>query len=197
MQALKIPVKYIDSTKYKVKIYQEEWVESPTEWGNFQIVQFRDNDFNSYGDIADYTTESGRLLPSVQAKLRAGKMFTFNYYRYSNADGGHYKFDGSINLEPGAIDGFIILADEYIKGISYAERHEYAIQDLKTYTQYAQGDVYAVAIETADGREVDSCGGLYGTEGIKNFIAETIPGARYEAIGIHPGRPSSTYEVAL
>ena len=197
-----ITVKYIDTTKYKVKVHQElDNSDDPTSWGNFTIVQFKDDDWTTYEDpySSDYFTESGKLTPGTLARLRAGTMFTMSYSRYASADGGHYRLDGAITGTIDDIDGFIIFDPGYIKGISYEERKRYAEQDLETYTQFAQGDVYWVEIETEDGRAVDSCGGLYGTEGIKAYIEEVIPGAEYEAIGVDDGYStgSSTYEITL
>ena len=143
-----INVKYIDTTKYKVRISEEEYpVDGPHEWGNFTIVQFKDRDWNSYTDIEEYCTENGKLLPSVQSKIRAGKIFSFTYNRYSSCDGGYYRYPSN-ETNPENIDGFIIFEPEYIKGTTYEDRKRYAKQDLETYTQWANGEVYNVSIET-------------------------------------------------
>lgn len=200
-----IPIKYIDTTKYKVRIHQEQDdFNGPDTWGNFTLVQFRDDDFDTYQDLDDseYVTEAGKLTPATLAKLRAGKMFTINYSRYSNSDGGHYRLDGGVPsgvVDSRDINGFIVFEDAYIKGTSYEDRKLYAAQDLAEYTMWANGDVYWVEILTEDGREVDSCGGFIGTEAVKQYIEDTIPGAEYDAIGINDGycTGSSEYEVSL
>lgn len=182
-----IPVRYIDTTKYKIALYNDDYAESPTDWGNFTIVQFCDNDFGSYQDryANEFVTEGGKLTPAVQAKLRAGKMFTISYSRYSNADGGYYRLDGSITDTIEGVDGFIIFDDGYIKNVSYADRRKYAEQDLRTYTHWAQGDVYWLKIETASGLEVDEIGGgLYGLADVKSAITDIIGDAEYDIVGI-------------
>lgn len=196
-----IPVKYIDTIDYRVLIHQDDFPEGPDTWGNFTIVQFRDRDWSTYEELesSEYVTESGKLTPATRAKLRAGKMFTLDYRRYSSADGGYYRLDGGIptgEVDSSDINGFIIFEDEYIKGTSYEERKKYAEQDLETYTQYCQGEVYWVKIVTASGREIDSLGGLYGDEGVKQFVAETIPDAvSIEYVGVYPD--GTEYETSL
>lgn len=179
-----IDVKYIDTTKYKVTVsYDDIWQDFSDYTDLYRIVQFRDNDFTNYESLEDYCTESGKLLPSVQAKLRAGKMFTIDYRRYSNADGGFYRLDGGIptgEVDTQDVNGFIIFEDEYIKGISYNERKEYASQDLQKYTEWCNGETYYINIKTDTGLEVDSCGGFVGSDEVDSYIKEIINDAQYE-----------------
>ena len=62
MSIIKIPVKYIDTTKYIAKIHRDNDNEPPTDWGNFTIVQFRGSDYPGYEDLgtSEYVTESGK-----------------------------------------------------------------------------------------------------------------------------------------
>lgn len=150
----------------QVKLFYDwDQMGGPDQWGNFTIVQFRDNDFDTYGDIEDYLTETGKLRPEYQAKLKAGKMFTIDYSRYSSTDGGFYRLNGGIpsgaDLDSQDINGFIVFDDAYVKNVSYAERRKYAEQDLKTYTQWANGEVYGYMLDGPDG-VIDSCGGFIG-----------------------------------
>lgn len=179
-----IAVKYIDTTKYKVTVqYDDMWREFSDYTDLYKIVQFRDSDFSSYESLDDYCTENGKLSPSVQAKLRAGIMFTIVYRRYSSADGGFYHLDGGIptgEVNTSDVNGFIIFEDEYIKGTSYEQRKEYAKQYLKTYTEWCNGEVYFVNIETDTGLEVDSCGGFVGSESVDSYIKEIVGDAEYD-----------------
>lgn len=154
---------------YTLTVEYEQFADDPTNWGNFTIVQFRDRDFTNYADIDEYLTESGKLLPEWRAKLRSGKAFAFTYNRYSNADGGFYRYPTN-EVPTGEIDsrdlnGLIVFEDEYVKGISFDERKKYAEQDLATYTQYANGEVYnASIIEDATGEYIDGSGDCYGLD---------------------------------
>lgn len=176
-----IPVKYIDTTNYKIRIYQDEWADGPDTWGNFTIVDFtRDGNAN----IDDYTTETGKLLPSVQAKLKAGKMFFIDKYEHSGVsyslsnEGMQCRFDTSSNC------GFIVFDDAYIKGISYSDRQEYARRDLEVYNQWANGEVYTVDISTAGGLDIESCSGFIGDDAVKEYIHDVLPNATAENVDI-------------
>jgi hypothetical protein len=154
---------------YTLTVTYEQWADDPANWGNFTIVQFRDNNFVNYADIDDYLTESGKLKPGWRAKIRAGKAFMFDYSRYSSTDGGFYRHPSS-KVPTGEIDsrglnGLIIFEDAYIKGITYDKRLEYATDDLKTYTEWANGEVYSAWItEDATGETIDGSGDCYGLD---------------------------------
>lgn len=197
-----IPVKYIDTTKYIVRVEYDEWSDSPAEWGTFTIVQFRDSDFSTYEELdsSEYVTESGKLKPSVIAKLKAGKMFTISYQRYSSADGGQYRLDGSIPsgvVDSRDVNGFIIFDDSYVKGVSYDERKRYAQQDLNIYTQWANGEVYYATVETESGLEVDSCGGLIGDDDLTAFIQDTIGDAEHQTFMVYAGTAEQLQELSI
>ena len=150
-----------------IEIWQDWDCESPADWGNFTIVQFRDNNYTTYKQLeySEFVTENDCLTPATLAKLRAGKMFTIDYRSYSNADGGYYYLDGGIpkgQVDSQDVNGFIIFNDDYIKGTSYDERRKYAEQDLATYTAWANGEVYGFTITTPDGEFIDSVGGYIG-----------------------------------
>lgn len=194
-----IAVKYIDTQKYKVKIHYDEFMSS---WEDFTdlstIIQFRDRDFTSYADLDDYLTENGKLTPAVQSKLRAGKMFTIDYARYSNTDGGFYRLDGAIpsgEVDSRDVNGFVILED--VDGMSYDQRRALAEATLKEYTDWANGNVYGVVIEDQSGNEIDSCWGFIGDEAVKSYINEMLPDAlpeNVEIVGVYPdGSEYETY----
>lgn len=154
---------------YTLTIDYEQWADDPTNWGNFTIVQFRDRDYTNYGDIDEYLTDNGKLRPEWRAKLRSGKAFAFDYYSYSNTDGGFYRHPTS-DIPTGEIDsrdlnGLIIFEDAYVKGATYEDRLAYAEGDLKLYTEWANGEVYrADIIEDATGEYIDGMGDCYDLE---------------------------------
>lgn len=194
-----IAVNYIDTTKYRVKIHIDDMAMDWTDHTDMStVVQFRDNDFTNYGDLEDYTTEAGKLTPAVQAKLRAGKMFTISYSRYSSADGGFYRLDGGIptgEIDSRDVNGFVTL--EHVEGMTYDQRRELAIATLKEYTDYCQGNVYWIEIETVDGREIDTCSGFIGDDSVMGYVREMIPDAQpenVEIVGVHvDGQEFETY----
>ena len=187
-----INIIYIDTNKYNITITNDDYLESPTTWGNYEIVQFCDRNKIDYGNKDDYFTDNGKLLPSVSSKLRAGKMFSISYFSYSSCDGGYYRLDGAITGNDETIDGFIIFDDGYIKNTSYDERKKYAISDLLEYTQWANGEVYSVTIEDSNGGYIDSCAGFIGDYAVQQFIADTLPNALNENVTINGEYPDGT-----
>lgn len=154
---------------YTLTVEYDQFADDPTNWGNFTIVQFRDNDFTNYADIDEYLTEGGKLKPEYRAKLKSGKAFAFDYARYSNADGGFYRNPTSAvpygEIDSRDLNGLIIFDDAYVKGIGYEERKRYAEQDLNTYTQYANGEVYSASItDDQTGEWIDGSGDCYGLD---------------------------------
>lgn len=195
-----IQVNYIDTTKYRVKIHYDQFVSSwEDHTDSATVVQFRDRDFTNHGDLEDYTTENGKLTPAVQSKLRAGTMFTIDYARYSNTDGGFYRLDGSIprgEVDSRDVNGFIEL--HFVEGMSYEDRRKLAEALLKDYTAWANGEVYWIEIVTESGREIDSCSGFVGDEAVQNYINDMLVDAlpeNVEVVGVH--EDGSEYETYI
>lgn len=185
----KIPVKYIDTTKYKVTVHDDSDNESPNEWGCFEVKIFGCNDLNN-AKREDFYDDNDNISIGLRTRLRFGTAFPVQVKHYSNADGGYYTVT---DLEDA--DGFILFDTDYVRGESFERRREYAKGDLETYGQWCNGDIYYVTIETDYGKEIDAVGGLYGTEGINDFIKEVIGDAEYTAIGKDSN--GKTYEVSL
>jgi hypothetical protein len=191
---MKINVKYIDSNKYKVLIHQDDYSECPNEWGCFEVKIFNSG---YHGDLNnckmnEFYDENDNLNIGMRSRIKHGTAFPVGVRHYSNTDGGFYSL---ADIEDA--DGFILFDKEYIKGESFERRREYAKGDLNTYQEWANGEVYIVSIEDMRGEVIDSLGGLYGTEGIKQFIEETIPGAEYEAFNVYPGTSQQLTEAYL
>jgi hypothetical protein len=161
------PLETIEYKGHTIDIYHDDVAQSPAEWGNFTIVQFADNNKIAYQYKfgSDYVTSEGKLTPATQAKLRAGKMFPIRYRNYSSAGNSFYDL---IDLpeDTDDIDGFIIFNDDYIKGTTYEERKQYAEGDLKTYTQWANGEVYTIWVTHPEheGGDADTLSGMYGDD---------------------------------
>ncbi|SHF15500.1 hypothetical protein SAMN02745133_01946 [Desulforamulus putei DSM 12395] len=47
--------------------------------------------------------------------------------------------------------------------------------EVETYSQWLEGDVYGFVLKDAEGNEIDSCWGFYGTDWEKNGLSEHIP----------------------
>jgi len=160
-----ITVKYIDTTEYEAYIEYDEFCDSPTTYGLYDIIT----------DYKTVSTESGKLLPSVQAKIKAGTMFWLDKYEHGNtswslsSEGMQCRFDTSSKA------GLIELLD--VKSLTYDERKEYARDYLQEYTSWYNGEVYEVSITDNTGKDIDSICGIIGYENIDSIIDEMIPDA--------------------
>lgn len=68
---MQIAVKYIDTGKYNIELFYDDVShDDPREWGNYELVLFERRD-----DFEQYLTENGKLLPSLQAKLKRVQRF--------------------------------------------------------------------------------------------------------------------------
>ena len=156
-------------------------MDGPDTWGNYTVTNFgRDYD----GNINDYLTESGKVLPSVQAKLKAGKMFWLDRYEHS---GISYSLSGTGTMandwDNSRNAGILEFSNDYIKNTSYEDRERYAREDIKQYSDWANGEVYNVTITTDTGLDINQCSGFIGYENAKSYITEVIGDAEYEIAG--------------
>ena len=142
----------------------------------FSIVTFNPR-WTTYKPIEDITTESGKLTPAFQAKLRAGKVFWLDIYEHG---GVTYKLSGEgmqDRFDTTSRGGYIEFDSEYIKGIDFETRQRYARQDLELYTAWANGLNYYVTIEDKAGNFVYSVGGIIGFENAEQEVINMLPDA--------------------
>jgi hypothetical protein len=189
-----ITVKYIDTTPYVAHVHYDMGSESPCDWGNFDVKIFGCSDVNN-AERSEFFDDNDNLNFNMVSKIRYGTAFPVTVRHYSGTDGGYYSVADNV----ADADGFILFDRTYVKGESFDRRREYAKGDLETYEQWANGEVYWVQIETKDGREIDTLSGLYGTDGIKSYIEETVPDAEsVETIGHYDNYSGGgTYEITL
>lgn len=187
-----IPVKYIDTTKYVVRASYDTPYDCPNDWGCFEVKIFGCRDLNNC-KREDFYDDNDNLAIGMRSKLRAGTAWPVAVRHYSGTDGGYY----SVADKEDDCDGFIIFTPDYVKGVSLEERKRYAKQDLETYQEWANGEIYYVEITTEDGREVDSCGGIYGDHGLKAFIEEAIGDAEHKTYMVYEGRAEQLQELAV
>ena len=153
-------IETINYKNYQIELSYDTYSDNPNEWGNSTVAIF---DSGYRGELNNTTRDefyddNDNLLIGVRSQLRAGTAYAVGVRHYSSSDGGFY----TLLDDATEADGFITLAPEYVKGVSKADRLEYARGDLKTYQEWANGNVYAVYIYDRAGELVDGCGGLYG-----------------------------------
>ncbi len=171
-----IQVKYIDTNKYIANVTPDDFVDDPTDWGYFTIEQY-DRDKIHHVSVEDHYTEERKVLPGLQAKIRAGLAWPLGCYEHGGityslqGEGMQCRFDSTNNI------GVLFLTDA--KGLSYEERERMARDCLKEYNAFCNGEVYTVQIQRDTGYiESDYCGGI---TDVDEYIKQELPeGAEYE-----------------
>lgn len=125
------------------------YADDPTDDGNFNIIQT--------GRLLD---EEDELPAEMVERLEQGQAFWIDKYEHSGvifslAGESYDRWDTSSNW------GVIDLDDNYVKGMGLNERREVATQDLKMYTQWANGEAYCFSIIDPNGEELDGYGGIF------------------------------------
>lgn len=176
-----IQVKHTDTQKYIAKVHYDEMPDDPTTWTTpderkvtFALHHKRydlpfelDNKYDDEGnnivdlDLYDSWTEfADACAPSDQQNYRFVR-----WYEHSGVAVSLRDDESGRDWDAG------------IAGVIFGETTADINREFETWKQYIEGNVYWVAIETADGRPVDSLAGLYGDEAVKDYINETLPDA--------------------
>ena len=81
---------------------------------------------------------------------------------------------GQINGFDYSNNGFYIITDKTQKasGVKKANFEKAIKEELEIYNQYANGEVYQFVLFDEDGEVVDSCGGFYNIDDIKEYLPE-------------------------
>ncbi len=166
---------------YSIDYQSDPYGDSPAEWGNYEIVTFPSGyaSDSKTTDISDsdwhkYATESNKLTPAIQAKMRAGKAFAIRYTEHGLCN---YDALEGVRTHTHGISGLIIFTDEYAKNhTDYAGRFEMAQQDLETYTAWANGDVWGFVLTDPYGEEWDdnTSWGYYGMDDARQAAQDGI-----------------------
>lgn len=139
---------------YTLTIDYEQFADDPTNWGNFTVKHWR-----------DYDDGTGELTIDA-SKFADGRAHWVDKYEHGGASytlhgrGTNDRWDTSRKW------GIIEFTDEYATNADTLEgRREMARQDLKLYTEWANGEVYRADItEDATGEYIDGVGDCYDLE---------------------------------
>jgi len=180
--------------KYTITIEQDTDSDSPREWDNLGTIVCNHKDY----DLGDKTSKQipwyefhswAEVEKYLRKEYDVAVLLPIFIYDHSgitiNTTGFSCKWDS------GQV-GFIFVEKKKV-------REEYRItkitapirdkvtkqlnQELKTYAQYLEGEVYWFSITDKNGDEVDSCGGYYGLDEIKNeckSIVDALPQSNAE-----------------
>ena len=109
------------------------------------------------------------ILPLFLYDHSGISMRTYSHGQHAGWDGGYVGFIYATKAD--------ILKEFNVKRITKAIKtkvEKILTSEVETYSQYLEGDVYSYNIEDADGEVVDSCGGFYGIESVKEEVNSQI-----------------------
>lgn len=171
-----ITVKYVDTRKYIVTISQDDWAENPLDWedaserGAYFVMTHRNYNLPNELDV-DFDEFDG-WSELVTATMKAHK----NLKAYKFVD--WYEHSGiAVHLQDSTIPSD--RWDSGIVGVIFGESEDAIKYAFLNWQNYIEGSVYSVDIKTDTGLDIDALSGIYGDEGVKDFVTETIGDAEY------------------
>ena len=159
--------KVIEKEGYILKIFQEEFPESPREWDNLGTLIFV-NKPRSLGDYSD---------PGADIEAAKSALIRLPIYIYIHSGIAISTAPFSCHWDSGFLGYYYVTREKVIseygevtpENIQAAENRARA--ELETFGIYLSGEVYGFTIEK-DGDPIGSCWGYYGEEGIKAIEAD-------------------------
>jgi len=171
--------------KYKLKIIQDQDIESPREWDNLGTMYCEHRRYNlGDEDADDIRNDEGEFDKDVERNYIILPLYLYDHSGITmNTTGFSCPWDSG---QVGYI--YVSRADvrkEFgVKVISpklYKRVVEILESEVATYDQYLTGDVYGfklIAIEDGEedetGDEVDSCWGFYGSDPTVNGMSDHL-----------------------
>ena len=145
----------IEYNDYTIEIRHDEWCDSPTDWGNYEIKEFRTSDERD--EFVDDDIELAK-------QLVAGTTLWLDKYEHSgvsfslSGEGMQCRWDTSSRC------ALLIMSEDYaLNADSTPESlRELARSSIGEYNQWLDGDVYRYVIYDGDGEEIDNLSGIYG-----------------------------------
>ena len=174
-----------------------EWAESPREWDNLTKCIFFGN-YKHYGDThnfnfnseftsrEDFINEGSDIIKKHFDAVLVKAVHVYKHSGTSISTNGGYPYD--CRWDSGTI-GFVIitkqdLREEYKWKVITQKRLDSVMEnidkvmdsEIKTLSDYIEGNVYGFSIQDENGDTEDSCGGFYGsdlnTNGILDYLNE-------------------------
>jgi hypothetical protein len=173
------------ATSYKLKIVQDNDMESPRKWDNLCVMaafhrRYRlgdeDHGYNHH-DYNDWEEMKAAIMKNEDVAV----IVPLYLYDHSGISISTSSFD--CRWDSGQI-GFAWVSKEAARKNWDIKRVTQKIieqcskileAEIKIYDQYLTGDIYGFKLLDSEGEEVDSCWGFYGDDPHKNGMMEHIP----------------------
>jgi hypothetical protein len=181
---MKTYTKTVEITEPRLKISVDECPTSPREWDNLGYFITVDRNYRSpdrhttyemfvreAGEEAESQAEHIKLLTQKINELGEEKVLAIYpvvKYEYS---GVSYSL-GTVRGFDYLNNGFYIITDKTAKnvGVKPKDFERQIRAELEEYNKYANGEVYDYILYDKDGEQIDSCGGFYSLDEIKDSL---------------------------
>lgn len=168
----------------KLVIEYDNYSSSPRSWSNLGYFITADNRQNSPDDNQEFikilketgneANNQAEHIEMIKSRIESEtdekvlKIYPICKYEHGGVSyklGTEHGFDYSNN-------GFYIITDKTQKelGTSSEDFEKVIKQELDVYNSWVNGDVYSFILYDDNGDIVDSCGGFYGLDDIKNYL---------------------------
>jgi len=183
---MKTYTKTIEKTGNRLEITHDESPDSPREWSNLGYFIAIDSNYQSPDEnetLYEIIKETGQLAESQEKHIEEIKkqyeeetdekvlaIYPVVKYEHSGVNyslGTKHGFDYSNN-------GFYIITDKTQKETGTEEKDwEKVIEiELELYNKWANGEVYGFILFDENGEDLDSCGGFYNIEDIREHLSD-------------------------
>ena len=159
-------LKKIEHNGKTIEFHVDEDTESPREWSNLGTIVYSPGSRHTLGDKTMYTDEMESIMRNVDDYIHLPVYAYIHSEIALNTTGFTCPWDSG---QSGII--YVSKADvrkEYKKQRISTKLEETVCgvlrQEIATFSQYLEGDVYGFIIKDKDGGVIDSCCGFYGME---------------------------------
>ena len=184
------PYKTIEfSDGAKLEVFHDEDAESPREWDNLSTMVcfhkrynlgdkehgYNSSDFDGWEELKEQIVKDHDPIAILP-------LFLFDHSGLSIvASSGRFRTSDPHGWDWGQV-GFIFVsrenALEVYSGKLPEQIEKCLLSEVETYDQYLRGEVFWYRLSDAEGEEIDSCGGFYGSDLKENGILDNLP-AKY------------------
>lgn len=185
----------------RLRIYQDSDCDGPREWDNLGEIVGHCKSYKLYDVKNPYSGEGGSHLEDLKIylkdkNLKLDDVVYLPVYAYIHSGATINTKGYSCPWDSGQV-GYIYVSKEKIRNeysiskvtSKWVDKIEgYLNNEIKTFAQYIEGDVYGFTVEEWDPTPgvgwtvVDSCCGFYGTDWETNGIKDHIPNELHEEL---------------
>lgn len=166
-----------------LRIIQDNSSESPREWDNLGLIVAFHKRYN-LGDKHDFSKNDFGSWDELRSAIlkENGKGIILPVYMYEHSGVCLQTTPFQCPWDSGQV-GFIYISNEKIKKEYGGKRvskktvdkvTQYLKNEVETYSQYLEGEVYGFEVVDEDDNVTDSCFGFYGSDPKVNGIADHL-----------------------